>query len=34
MSPQNGIVVARFGLSDEGVDAWEDMIESVIAKVK
>ena len=34
VSPQARVVVVRFGIDDEGVDAWEDMLESVIAKVK
>jgi CubicO group peptidase (beta-lactamase class C family) len=34
VSPQERVIVVRFGISDEGVDAWEDVIESVIAKVK
>ncbi len=34
VSPQERLVVVRFGTDDEGVDAWEDVIESVIAKVK
>ena len=34
VSPQERMVVVRFGIDDEGVDAWEDVIESMIAKVK
>jgi CubicO group peptidase (beta-lactamase class C family) len=34
VSPQARIVVVRFGIDNEGVDAWEEVLESVIAKVK
>jgi CubicO group peptidase (beta-lactamase class C family) len=34
VSPQERVIVVRFGISDEGVDAWEDVIEGVIAKAK
>jgi CubicO group peptidase (beta-lactamase class C family) len=34
VSPQHRAVVVRFGISDEGVDAWEDVLASVIAKVQ
>jgi hypothetical protein len=34
VSPQARTVVVRFGISDEGVDAWEDVLANVIAKVK
>jgi CubicO group peptidase (beta-lactamase class C family) len=34
VSPQNRTVAARFGISDEGVDAWEEVLASVIAKVQ
>jgi CubicO group peptidase (beta-lactamase class C family) len=33
ISPQDRAVVVRFGISDEGVDAWEEVLASVIAKV-
>jgi CubicO group peptidase (beta-lactamase class C family) len=34
VSPQHRAVLVRFGISDEGVDAWEDVLASVIAKVQ
>jgi CubicO group peptidase (beta-lactamase class C family) len=34
VSPQNNTVVVRFGISDEGVDSWEDVLARVIEKVK
>jgi hypothetical protein len=34
VSPQNRAIAARFGFSDEGVDAWEDVLASVIANVR
>lgn len=34
ISPQNHAVVVRFGISDGGVDAWEDVLASVVAKVQ
>jgi CubicO group peptidase (beta-lactamase class C family) len=33
VSPQHNAVAVRFGISDEGVDAWEEVLASVIAKV-
>ena len=33
VSPQNNAVAVRFGISDEGVDAWEEVLADVIAKV-
>jgi hypothetical protein len=33
-SPQNNAAVVRFGITDEGVDSWEDVLASVIEKVK
>jgi CubicO group peptidase (beta-lactamase class C family) len=33
VSPQNKAVIVRFGISDQGVDAWEEVLASVIAKV-
>lgn len=33
-SPQNRAIAVRFGISDEGVDAWEDVPASVIANVR
>jgi hypothetical protein len=30
VSPQNNTVVVRFGITDQGVDAWEDVIASVV----
>jgi CubicO group peptidase (beta-lactamase class C family) len=34
VSPQNNTVVVRFGITDEGVDSWEGVLESVVEKVK
>lgn len=34
VSPQNRAIAVRFGISDEGVDAWEEVLASVIAKVQ
>lgn len=34
VSPQNRAIVVRFGISDEGVDAWEEVLASVIAKMQ
>jgi CubicO group peptidase (beta-lactamase class C family) len=34
VSPQNRAVAVRFGISDEGVDAWEEVLASVVAKVQ
>ena len=34
VSPQERMVVVRFGIDDEGVDSWADVLESVITKVK
>jgi CubicO group peptidase (beta-lactamase class C family) len=34
VSPQNRTIVVRFGISDEGVDSWDDVLESVVAKAK
>ncbi|HEU5102851.1 MAG TPA: serine hydrolase [Roseiflexaceae bacterium] len=34
VSPQNNAVAVRFGISDEGVDSWDDVLASVIAKAK
>jgi CubicO group peptidase (beta-lactamase class C family) len=34
VSPQNHTVVVRHGISDKGVDSWDDVLESVVAKVK
>jgi CubicO group peptidase (beta-lactamase class C family) len=34
VSPQNRAIVVRFGISEGGVDAWEDVLASVIAKVQ
>jgi CubicO group peptidase (beta-lactamase class C family) len=34
VSPQNRAIAVRFGFSDEGVDAWEDILASVIANVR
>jgi len=33
ISPQNNTVVVRYGISDKGVDSWEDVLESVVATV-
>ncbi len=33
ISPQNNAVAVRFGISEKRVDAWEDVMASVIAKV-
>jgi CubicO group peptidase (beta-lactamase class C family) len=33
ISPQRQAVAVRFGISDEGVDAWEDVLASVIANL-
>jgi CubicO group peptidase (beta-lactamase class C family) len=33
VSPQNNAVAVRFGINDEGVDAWEEVLADVIAKV-
>mgnify|MGYP001255416241 FL=1 len=33
VSPQHNAVAVRFGISDEGVDAWEEVLADVIAKV-
>lgn len=34
VSPQYRAVAVRFGISDEGVDAWEEVLASVITKVQ
>jgi CubicO group peptidase (beta-lactamase class C family) len=34
VSPQHNAIAVRFGISDEGVDAWEEVLASVIAKVQ
>lgn len=34
VSPSTGVVVVRFGLDEGGVDAWEDVIAEVIARVR
>lgn len=34
VSPQNKALAVRFGISDEGVDAWEEVLATVIAKVQ
>ncbi len=34
VSPQDRVVIVRFGLVEGGVDSWPDVFESVIAKVK
>jgi hypothetical protein len=34
VSPPNNAVVVRFGISDEGVDSWEDVLASILEKVK
>lgn len=34
ISPQNRAIAVRFGISDEGVDAWEDVLANVIAQVQ
>ena len=33
VSPQHNAVAVRFGISEEGVDAWEEILASVIAQV-
>lgn len=34
VSPQNKTMVVRFGISDKGVDAWDDVLGSIVGKVK
>ena len=34
VSPQNNTVVVRYGISDKGVDSWEDVLASVVDKTK
>lgn len=34
VSPQNNAVAVRFGISEGGVDAWEELLVSVIAQVR
>jgi len=34
VSPQDRVIIVRFGLDDGGVDSWVDVFQSVIAKVK
>lgn len=34
VSPQNRAIAVRFGISDEGVDAWEDVMADVIAELE
>ena len=34
VSPPNKAVVVRFGISDEGVDSWEDVLASIVEKIK
>lgn len=34
VSPQNNTVVVRYGISDKGVDSWEDVLATVVNKTK
>ena len=34
VSPRNNAIVVRFGFTDEGVDSWDDILATVIAKMK
>jgi hypothetical protein len=34
VSPRDNTVVVRLGITDQGVDAWEDVIASVVEQAK
>lgn len=34
VSPQENTIIVRHGISDEGVDHWDEVLASVVAKIK